>query len=49
MYDYAFGTGEDPGLSQAAVDNANTGMLLGIAKPFDVYGSTSDYAEQGVR
>lgn len=49
VYDYAFGTGEYPGLNHAAVNNAYSGMLLGIAKPFEMYGSTSDYAEQGVR
>ena len=34
---------------QSALIRSRSGMLLGIAKPFEMYGSTSDYAEQGVR
>ncbi|MFC7962408.1 hypothetical protein [Rhodococcoides kroppenstedtii] len=48
IYDFAYGQKEYPALNQAAVNNAYFGMALGIAKPFATYGSTSDYAYEGV-
>ena len=47
VYDYSYGTQEYPALNQAAVNTAYTGALLGIAKPFEVYGNTSEYTWQG--